>query len=101
MIVDAREPYEYEESHVKGAINVSPAEFLSGLMPDAFEGVPKDTPIIMYCKTGHRANICSMILYQYGFTDITNGTNEQRVRELLRHGHRESIDGIVAHSRSA
>lgn len=83
LIVDTREPYEYEQSHVEGAINVSPAEFLSGDLPHAFEGVPKDTQIIMYCKTGHRANTCSMILYKFGFTEITNGTNEQRVRQLL------------------
>lgn len=86
LIIDTREPYEYEQSHVEGAVNVSPAEFLSGVMPEAFEGVPKDTPIIMYCVTGHRANTCSMILYQYGFTDITNGTNEHRVRRLLSKG---------------
>ncbi len=83
LIIDTREPYEYEQSHVEGAVNVSPAEFLSGVLPQAFENVPKDTPIIMYCKTGHRANTCSMILYKFGFTDITNGTNEHRVRQML------------------
>lgn len=83
LIVDTREPYEYEQSHVEGAINVSPAEFLSGELPLAFTDVPKDMPIIMYCKTGHRANTCSMILYRYGYTDITNGTNEHRVRQML------------------
>lgn len=83
LIVDTREPYEYEQSHVEGAINVSPAEFLNGDLPPAFENVPKDMPIIMYCKTGHRANTCSMILYRFGFTDITNGANEQRVRQML------------------
>ncbi len=86
LIVDTREPYEYEQSHVEGAINVSPAEFLSGELPAAFVGVPKDTSIIMYCRTGHRANTCSMILYKFGFKDITNGTNEQRVRQMLQKG---------------
>ena len=84
MIIDTREPYEYAQSHVDDAINVSPAEFLSGTLPPAFENIPKDTPIIMYCRTGHRANTCSMILFQYGFTNITNGTNEQRVRQMLQ-----------------
>ena len=86
LIVDTREPYEFAESHVEGAVNVSPAEFLSGVMPPAFEGISKDTPIIMYCKNGHRANMCSMILFQYGFSDITNGTDEARVRRLLHKG---------------
>lgn len=86
LIIDTREPYEYARSHVEGAINISPAEFLSGSLPQALEGVPKDTPIIMYCMTGHRANTCSMILFQYGYENITNGTNEHRVRQLLEKG---------------
>ena len=84
LIIDTREHYEYEKSHVEGAINISPAEFLSGVIPEALENIPKDTPIIMYCMTGHRSNTCSMILYSYGFTDITNGTNENRVRQMLQ-----------------
>ena len=84
LIIDTREPYEYQKSHVEGAINISPAEFLSGAIPEALENIPKDTPIIMYCMTGHRSNTCSMILYSYGFTDITNGTNENRVRQMLQ-----------------
>ena len=84
LIIDTREPYEYSRSHVEDAINISPAEFLSGALPSELEGIPKDTSIIMYCLTGHRANMCSMILYQYGFTDITNGTNEDRVRQMLK-----------------
>ncbi len=84
LIIDTREPYEYQKSHVEGAINISPAEFLSGVIPEALENIPKDTPIIMYCMTGHRSNTCSMILYSYGFTDITNGTNENRVRQMLQ-----------------
>lgn len=84
LIIDTREPYEYAKSHVSGAINISPAEFLSGVVPAVLENIPKDTPIIMYCMTGHRANTCSMILYGYGFTNITNGTNENRVRQMLQ-----------------
>ena len=83
VIIDTREPYEYERSHVDGAINISPAEFLSGVLPPALKDIAKDAPIIMYCMTGHRANTCSMILYQYGYTNITNGTNEHRVRQML------------------
>ncbi len=93
MIVDTREPYEYERGHVEGAINVSPAEFLSGALPVAFEGVPKDTPIMMYCQTGHRANMCSMVLYKFGYADITNGTNAARVRQLL--GYQDVVTPVV------
>lgn len=82
VIVDTREPFEYAASHVDGAINISPMEFMRGL-PDKLKDVPKDEQIILYCRSGQRSNTCSMILRQFGYTNLVNGTNEQRVRKLL------------------
>lgn len=82
VIVDTREPFEYAASHVEGAINISPMEFIRGL-PDKLKDVPKDEQIILYCRSGQRSNTCSMILRQFGYTNLVNGTNEQRVRKLL------------------
>jgi len=82
VIVDTREPFEYAASHVEGAINISPMEFMRGL-PDKLKDVPKDEQIILYCRSGQRSNTCSMILRQFGYTNLVNGTNEQRVRKLL------------------
>lgn len=82
VIVDTREPFEYAASHVEGAINISPMEFIRGL-PDKLKDVPKDEQIILYCRSGQRSNTCSMILRQFGYTNLVNGTNEQHVRKLL------------------
>jgi phage shock protein E len=82
VIVDTREPFEYAASHVEGAINISPMEFMRGL-PDKLKDVPKDEQIILYCRSGQRSNTCSMILRQFDYTNLVNGTNEQRVRKLL------------------
>lgn len=82
-IVDTREPFEYNQSHVKGAINIPPAEFLKGGVPDALKTVPKDEEIILYCRSGQRSNTCSMILRSQGFTNIVNGTNEHRVAQII------------------
>jgi rhodanese-related sulfurtransferase len=82
VIVDTREPFEYAASHVEGAINISPMEFMRGL-PDKLKDVPKDEQIILYCRSGQRSNTCSMILRQFGYTNLVNGTNEQHVRKLL------------------
>ena len=83
LIIDTREPEEYAKSHVEGAINISSREFMSGEVPIALRDVAKDQPILLYCLSGQRSNTCSMILKSYGFTDITNGINEGRVRQML------------------
>lgn len=84
IIVDTREPFEYEQSHVEGAINIPPMQFMTGAIPPALAGVPKDEEIILYCRSGQRSNTCSMILQRFGFTRLVNGTNEMRVNALLK-----------------
>jgi len=83
VVIDTREPFEYAQSHVDGAINISPMKFMDGSFADDIEGVAKDTPIILYCRSGARSNTCSHILAQAGYADLTNGINEHRVRKLL------------------
>jgi len=82
VIIDTREPSEYEMSHVDGAVNIPPAEFMRGV-PTALRAVAKDTQIILYCRSGQRSNTCSMILRAAGFTNLVNGINEHRVQSLL------------------
>lgn len=82
LIIDTREPFEYAQSHVPGAINIPPAEFMAGL-PKKLRDVAKDEQIILYCRSGQRSNTCSMILRAAGFTNLVNGKNEGHVRKLL------------------
>lgn len=86
LVVDTREPSEYKRSHVNGAVNISVMEFASGALPQALTGVKKDTPILLYCLSGQRSNTCIGILRQHGFTNLTNGINEGRTRQMLRQG---------------
>lgn len=78
MIIDVREPEEYSQSHVEGATNIPTAKLLNGR--HELETVPRDTEIIVYCRTGNRANAAQQILQQQGFTDVINGINERFVR---------------------
>ena len=82
-IIDTREPFEYQQSHVPGAINIPPMQFMQGGVPSALAKTPKDAPIILYCRSGQRSNTCGMLLRQHGFTNLTNGKNEGHVRKLL------------------
>lgn len=83
IVIDTREPGEYERSHVEGAINIPPADFMSGAFKATLKDVTKDTPIVLYCISGARSNTCSMFLADAGFTNVTNGINEHHVRKML------------------
>lgn len=88
IIIDTREPMEYAMGHVDGAMNISPAEFMSGAFLDKLQGVAKDAPIILYCISGARSNTCGMFLKDAGFTNVTNGINQHHVRKLLNDAER-------------
>lgn len=77
LIIDVREPFEFEEGHVEGAINIPPNRLMEGAVE--LNGIDKDTPIIVYCRTGSRSNVAMHILGQLGYTNIRNGINKDQV----------------------
>jgi phage shock protein E len=81
LIIDVREPYEFDGGHVDGAINIPPQDLMAGA-PE-LDHIDKDTPIIVYCRTGSRSNVSKIILQGMGFTHITNGINKDHVEKLL------------------
>ncbi len=83
VVIDTREPFEFARDHVDGAINIPPADFMSGKFVEHLSDFPKDTRIILYCISGARSNTCDMFLREAGFTNITNGINQHHTRKLL------------------
>jgi rhodanese-related sulfurtransferase len=77
VVIDVREPVEYQESHIEGAINIPPSDLMSGAA--ALADTPKDANIILYCISGSRSNSAQHILAAQGFTNLTNGINQQQV----------------------
>lgn len=77
LIIDVREPYEYERGHVDGAINIPPAVLMDS--PPQLEGIPKDIQIILYCHSGSRSQVSKNILEDKGFTNVINGINKDFV----------------------
>ena len=49
VLVDVREPNEYEINKVPGSVLIPKGEFLNG---HALERLPSDKQVVMYCKTG-------------------------------------------------
>jgi phage shock protein E len=77
-IIDVREPSEFDEGHVEGALNIPPAALMSGAQ--ALSDIAKDAAVIVYCRTGSRSNVAKQILEGLGYTNITNGINKEQVR---------------------
>lgn len=77
-IIDVREPDEFSEGHIRGALNIPPSALIAGASKLAT--VPKDAKIIVYCRTGSRSNVAAHLLRAMGYTDITNGINKEQVK---------------------
>ena len=67
FLLDVREEYEYEEGHVKGAVNLPLREILSQK-----DSLPKDRDIYVYCRTAHRSTDAVNFLKSLGFDKVHN-----------------------------
>jgi phage shock protein E len=77
LIVDVREPNEYDQSHVEGAINLPLAKLIDDIAE--LKDVPKDTQLILYCRSGNRSAMAMQMLQTKGFTRVVNGINQDQV----------------------
>lgn len=69
LLLDAREPREYEVSHIEAAIPVGYNHFsLENLPAD----LPKSQPIVVYCSVGYRSEKVTEKLLKAGFTQVSN-----------------------------
>ena len=69
MLIDVREPGEFEIVRIPGSVLIPKQEFLNG---SALEKLPQDVPIILHCKSGIRSAECLAVLKQAGFADATH-----------------------------
>lgn len=67
VLLDTRTDKEFAEGHIKGAIMIPEYEIADKaetLIPD------KDKLILVYCRSGRRSKIASMILVELGYTNV-------------------------------
>lgn len=68
VVVDVREPDEYDADHLGGAVNIP----LGQLADRAGELGAPDTPVVTYCNGGGRGSLGADTLGQLGWTDAVN-----------------------------
>jgi molybdopterin/thiamine biosynthesis adenylyltransferase/rhodanese-related sulfurtransferase len=69
LFVDVREPDEWEEGHIPGAIHVTRGRLesrIEGLVPD------KQRPLVVYCSVGSRSAFAAKALADLGYDDVVN-----------------------------
>ncbi|MDD3531051.1 MAG: rhodanese-like domain-containing protein [Candidatus Pacebacteria bacterium] len=71
MLVDVRTRAEYEAGHLADAKNVPVEDIMAGNL-GVLTGVPQDTPLRLYCRSGARANYARQFLQSVGFSDVVN-----------------------------
>ena len=67
VVLDVREPEEYEHGHVPGAINLPQADLVSRLAE-----LPRDCPLVLICRSGARSLRAAQFLRQVGFEQVMN-----------------------------
>ncbi|MBN1379282.1 MAG: rhodanese-like domain-containing protein [Gammaproteobacteria bacterium] len=70
VIIDVRTDAEFNSGHLQGALHMQHDKI--GSLIEA--QVPnKDTKILLYCRSGGRANVAKKTLESLGYTAVTNG----------------------------
>lgn len=69
VLVDVREPNEYEINRIPGSVLIPKGEFLNG---SALEQLPADKQIVMHCKSGVRSAETLAIVKGAGYADAVH-----------------------------
>jgi rhodanese-related sulfurtransferase len=62
VIVDVRRPYEYEGGRIVGSRNIEMNELAAHA-----EELPRDQPVVLYCRSGNRSGMAVAALREAGF----------------------------------
>lgn len=81
-LVDVRTPKEFNVEHIKGSINI---DWYKRGFKDSIQTLPKDKPIIIYCRSGNRTSKAASAMQAMGFKEIYNldkGIKDWKKNEL-------------------
>lgn len=69
VIIDVRNDWEYQESHLDGAIHIPLHE-----IPAQLDQIKKmHGPFVLYCRSGNRSSAAVNLLKQAGISNVVNG----------------------------
>ncbi|RKT52693.1 adenylyltransferase/sulfurtransferase MoeZ [Saccharothrix australiensis] len=69
LLVDVREPHEFEIVRIPGSVLIPKDRILSG---EAFADLPQDKQVVLHCKSGARSAEALAALHRAGFKDAVH-----------------------------
>jgi molybdopterin/thiamine biosynthesis adenylyltransferase/rhodanese-related sulfurtransferase len=96
LFVDVREPDEWEEGHIPGALYTGRGRLeqrVEGLLPD------KSRPLVIYCSGGSRSAFAAKTLEELGYTDVVNLAGG--FTDWKRNGFDVAIPRVLSHEQRA
>lgn len=69
LVIDVRTEDEYHQQHIRNAVNIPYDQIISRIATIASN---RNNPIVLYCRSGRRAEIAKHALRQLGYTQIEN-----------------------------
>jgi rhodanese-related sulfurtransferase len=65
LLLDVRTAEEFAQGHIPGAVNISVQE-----LGDRLSEVPRDEPVVVYCRSGNRSATAAQLLRDAGYTAV-------------------------------
>ena len=65
FLLDVRTPEEFASGHLEGAANINVQELARRLSE-----IPRDQPVVLYCRSGNRSAQAAQMLQAAGFTSV-------------------------------
>jgi adenylyltransferase/sulfurtransferase len=67
VILDVRDPHEWEISAIEGSLRIPKGQVVARAAE-----IPRDTEVVVHCKTGIRSRDAILLLQDLGFTNLVN-----------------------------
>jgi rhodanese-related sulfurtransferase len=68
VLLDVREPKEWNMAHIPGAILVP----LGELEAKVEAAVPRDSSVVVYCASGNRSAVAADVMQEMGYSDVAS-----------------------------
>ena len=77
LIVDVREPYEYDAMHIQGSLNVPRGILETACEYDYEETIPelvesRDRELVVVCRSGNRSIFAADVMQDLGFNKVSS-----------------------------
>jgi rhodanese-related sulfurtransferase len=82
LLIDVREKVEFERDNIEGSLNIPLSSLVTGKAN--IDQLPKDSELVLYCRSGHRSALAMKFLKNKGYEKMTNGGSLSKVRKNLK-----------------